>query len=116
MQAGQNIALKIPSDTWEATVAFYRDTVKLKEIPVENPKSRAFEFGKMTLWIDNCAHLSQSEIWLELTTDSLETTAQELMIPGVSRRDDIEPLPDSMRAFWIKSASGIIHLISENEK
>jgi hypothetical protein len=116
MQPGQNIALKIPADAWESTVRFYRDIAKLKEIPLQNETSRAFDFGSMTLWVDKCDHLSQSEVWLELRTDSLDSAAEELKAPGVVRCDDIEKLPEGMRAFWIKSPGGIIHLITENEK
>jgi hypothetical protein len=88
----------------------------MKEIVISNPDSRAFEFGSMTLWIDKCPHLSQAEVWLELKTDSIDAAARELVVPGVTRRDDIETLPDSMKAFWIKSPSGIIHLVSESER
>lgn len=113
MEAGRNIALKVPSDQWESTVGFYRDVVGLDQIPVPHESSRAFKFGSMTLWVDRCPHLSQSEVWLELVTGSLEAAAGELAVPGVARRDDIEALPDGLRAFWIKSPAGIVHLVSE---
>ena len=116
MKAGENIAIKVPSDTWDSTVRFYRETVGLEEVATANPASRAFRFGAMTLWIDHCAHLSQSEVWLELACDSLETAARALSVPGIVRRDDIEPLPEGMRAFWIKAPSGVVHLVSETEK
>ena len=115
MHAGNNIAIKVPSDAWEATVRFYRETVGLEEVGIPHTDSRAFCFGSMTLWIDRCAHLSHSEVWLELSTDSLDTAARELSGPGIARRDDIEPLPEGMRAFWIKAPSGIIHLVSETQ-
>lgn len=113
MKAGKNIAIKVPSDAWQATVSFYRDVVRLAEVEVSHANSRAFAFGSMSLWIDKCPHLSQSEVWLELCADSIEAASQELNIPGIVRRDDIEELPPDMRAFWIKAPSGIIHLVSE---
>jgi hypothetical protein len=29
------------------------------------------------------------------------------------RRDEIEPLPEGMGAFWAKNLAGIIHLVAE---
>jgi hypothetical protein len=41
--------------------------------------------------------------------------AKHLARHGVVRRDEIEPLPAEIKAFWIKNRSGIIQLISASE-
>jgi hypothetical protein len=41
--------------------------------------------------------------------------ANHLARHGALWRDEIEPLPAEIKAFWIKSPSGIIRLISASE-
>ena len=112
---GRNIAMKVPTHEYDATVAFYRDTLGLT--PVEGSDSSVvFDFGGKNLWIDNVAALSQAEIWLEITTRDIEGASEVLSGAGVDRRDEIEPLPKSVDAFWISSPSSIIHLVSKEEE
>jgi len=42
--AGRNIAMKVPSRLYEATVRFYRDVLGLREVTKHAP-SVGFEFG-----------------------------------------------------------------------
>lgn len=111
-RGGRNIAMKVPSPLWQATVEFYRDVLGLKEIPGTGP-SVSFEFGANRLWIDREDRLSQSEIWLEINADDLARAADHFAAAGVVRRDEIEPLPDGFAGFWIQSPASIVHLVSQ---
>ena len=115
-KAGDNIALKVPPHEYEKTLAFYRDIIGLKERKLESSdqfESISFEFGDKNLWIDKISSISHSEVWLEIVTDNLDDAAKHLEAHGVERRDEIEPLPDGFKGFWVTSPSNIIHLINE---
>lgn len=107
---GRNIAMKVPPHQYEATLRFYRDVIGLQPIDTQAP-SIAFAFGDKQLWIDRSPGLSQSELWLELTTDDAKAAAAHLAAAGVVRCDEIEALPDGMQAFWIASPADVVHLV-----
>lgn len=111
---GANIAVKVPPHEYDSTISFYRDTLGLAQVSGEaesTTETVRFRFGDKTLWIDRVDGISQAEIWLEVVTDDLEAAADHLARHGVTRRVEIEPLPDAVRGFWISSPSNIIHLI-----
>lgn len=113
---GRNIAMKVPPHLWNETVRFYRDVVGLPEItnPFESgPPSVGFEFGASRLWIDRVLTVSQTELWLQLTTQDTAAAAQHLAAAGVVRCDEIEPMPEGASAFWISSPASIVHLVSQ---
>ena len=111
-KAGKNIAMKVPSHQYEQTVLFYRDIIGLHQLKNEEPQI-VFEFGDKKLWIDKENHLSQAEIWLELTCSDLEEAKKYLASEKIIRRNEIEKLPKDFEGFWISSPSDIIHLISK---
>lgn len=114
---GGNIAMKVPPHQWEATVRFYRNTLGLCELEHElssGPQSVAFVFGDNYLWIDRVPGVSQSELWLQVTTADTAAAAEQLAAAGVTRCDEIEAL-GSDSAFWISSPASIVHLVSEPE-
>lgn len=112
-QPGRNIAMKIPAHEYRDTVRFYRDVLGLKEIPSTGPEDTPrFEFGDKVLWLDCVPGISQAEIWLEVVTNDVDQAAKHLDAQGCHRRDEIEPLPEGFKGFWISSPSNIIHLIS----
>ncbi|MCQ2030170.1 VOC family protein [Stutzerimonas zhaodongensis] len=116
-QLGRNIAMKVPAHEYERTLAFYRETLALKDLtPVdaEGAQTPRFDFGGKVLWLDRVPGISQAELWLEVVTDDLEHAADFLQNHDCVRRDEIEPLPDGFRAFWISSPTNIIHLVSES--
>jgi hypothetical protein len=114
-QPGRNIAMKLPTHEHQDTVRFYRDVLRLKEIPPTGPDDTPrFEFGDKVLWLDCVPGLSQSEIWLEIVTNDIGQASDHLKGHGCYRRDEIEPLPDGLNAFWISSPSNIIHLVSSS--
>lgn len=115
VRGGRNIAMKVPPHTWDATVAFYRDVLGLKPITGHAPET-GFEFGANQLWIDRAPALSQSEIWLQVTTDDIEATRARLEAANVARCDDIEPLGEGAESFWILSPASIVHLVSPEER
>lgn len=115
LKPGENIALKVPPDEFGKTVAFYRDVIGLTVLRTTEEGSVVFEFGSKKVWVDRVPALSQAEIWLELSATDTGAAAKQLAKHGVVRRDENEPLPAEMKAFWIKSPSGIIHLISQSE-
>lgn len=113
-EPGKNIAVKVPLHRFEATVSFYRDILGLAETRAVSPdrfQSVTFDFGGKNLWIDAIEGLSQAEVWLEVTTDDLDAAARYLSEKGVTRRDEVEPLPEGFRGFWVSSPCDIIHLI-----
>lgn len=110
IRGGRNIAMKVPPHLWERTVAFYRDLLRLPEITTHAPDV-GFEFGANQLWIDRVPHISQAELWLEVTTDDIGVSERTLSDAGVVRCDDIEPLGESARAFWIMNPASIVHLV-----
>ncbi|AWM60490.1 VOC family protein [Stutzerimonas stutzeri] len=116
---GRNMAMKVPTHEYTSTVAFYRETLGLKELTpndADGAQTPRFEFGDKVLWLDRVAGISQAEIWLEIVTDDLDAAAAFLQQQHCARRDEIEPLPDGFRAFWISSPANIIHLISEQKR
>lgn len=107
--------MKIPSHEYEATVSFYRNIIGLAERSASSsdPSDNiVFQFGDKILWIDRVPGLSQAEIWLELVADDMEAAAKHLEAHGIVRRDEIEPLPDGFKGFWVCSPSNIIHLVT----
>jgi catechol 2,3-dioxygenase-like lactoylglutathione lyase family enzyme len=110
---GDNIAMKVPSDEFAGTVRFYRDVLGLRELEKDSAGSVIFDFGGKRLWIDPMPQFSQTEVWLEVITSDLDEAARHLEAHSVTRRDDIEALPEGLAAFWVKSPAGIIHLVSE---
>lgn len=114
-QPGRNIAMKIPAHEYQNTVRFYREVLRLKEIPTESPDATpSFEFGDKVLWLDRMPGLSQAEIWLEIVASDIGQASDYLKDQGCFRRDEIEPLPEGFKAFWISSPSNIIHLVSSS--
>ncbi|MCK5789925.1 MULTISPECIES: VOC family protein [unclassified Ketobacter] len=111
---GKNIAMKIPTHEYEHTLRFYREILRFEELSARHPDDTPrFRFGDKVLWLDCMPGLSQSEIWLEVLTDDIEQAADYFKASGCQRRDEIEPLPEGMKAFWVSSPSNIIHLVTE---
>lgn len=110
--AGENIAIKVPAYLHAQTVSFYRDTLALPIVKMEE-NSVAFKFGGITLWVDKVATQTHADIWLEVKTPDLEAAAAHFRRTRTPRRDEIEPLPEGMEAMWITDPSGVIHLVSK---
>ena len=107
---GTNIAMKCPAHTYEATVAFYRDTLALPVVEeVENGVT--FQFGAVRLWIDKVPNISHPDIWLELATNDTQSAARYLKVSGVPRRDEVEELHEDFDGFFISDPSGVVHLV-----
>ena len=115
-RGGPNIAVKVPFHQFAATLAFYRDVLGLEELDTDGD-SVCFRFGGNRLWIDRVAHLSKSEIWLEVATPDAQSAAQYLSDSGVSRRDEVEALPERLRGFWVcDAASNIIQVHEADDR
>lgn len=112
---GRNIAMKVPSHEYDRTVRFYREVLGFNELTPPGSTALRFEFGDKVLWLDRMPGLSQSEIWLEVVTDDLDQASEYFNEHECARRDEIEPLPDGFRAFWLSNPANIIHLVSESE-
>ena len=108
---GPNIAMKVPPHEYDAVVAFYRDTLGLEELTARRPDV-CFVFGANQLWIDRVPGLSQCELWLEIRTGDGTAAKTHLAANGITRCDEIEPLPEGSDGFWIASPGNIIHLVS----
>lgn len=111
-RAGRNIAMKVPSHLYEATVQFYRDVIGLPEI-TNNLSDVGFEFGENRLWIDRVSGLGQAETWFEIVTNDVAAAAAHLKAAGVVRCDEIEPLPEGFQGFWVAGPAAIVHLVCD---
>ena len=114
IRGGINIAMKVPSHEYEATVAFYRDTLALKRIDGK-PDDVGFHFGPNHLWIDRCPSLSQAEIWLELFCDEFTEAARDMAAHKVTRCDAIEPLPAGFKGGWLMNPANVVHMLREED-
>jgi len=110
-RAGRDIAMKVPPHQFEATISFYRDVLNLPHLKSET-NSECFAFGSSHLWIDRVPAMSQAEIWLEVQSDDTEKASELLGAAGVTRCDEIEPLPIGFDGFWICNPAGIVHLVT----
>ena len=109
---GLNIAMKVPSHQYEATVAFYRDTLGLEPF-TEKPGNVGFIHGPNRLWIDRAESFTQAEVWLELFTPDFPAAADRLGNGGVVRNDAIEDLGEGFRGGWFINPAGIVHMVRE---
>ncbi|MEQ1952316.1 hypothetical protein [Mesorhizobium sp. CN2-181] len=112
IRGGINIAMKVPTHQYEATIAFYRDVVGLKPFTDKAP-AIGFELGPNKLWIDEAPTMSQAEVWLELFSDDHRNALQHLKAAGSVRCDAIEPLGDGFRGGWIMNPANIVHMVRE---
>lgn len=109
---GINIAMKVPSHQYDATIRFYRDVVGLKPFEAKAP-AIGFELGPNRLWIDEGPTMSQAEVWLELFTDDHGAALRQFEAAGVTRCDPIEPLGEGFRGGWIMNPANIVHMVRE---
>ena len=113
---GKNIAMKVPVHEFDRTVDFYRSILGFKEIdsPSQgNIEAVTFKFGDKNLWIDKITGISQAEVWLEIVTDDIQVASKYFDENNCIIRDEIEPLPEGFKGFWITNPANIIHLVSE---
>lgn len=121
--AGVNVAMKVPRAQYDATVAFYRDTLGFEVEPVDDTgsvtvaASHRVAFGAVTLWLDRVDTAPRSDVWLELGTDDLAAATAELAATGITPCDEVEPLDGQAgaRSHWIRNPAGVIHLLAERE-
>ncbi|MBB0229690.1 VOC family protein [Streptomyces calidiresistens] len=119
---GVNLAMKIPEARYEATVAFYRETLGLpvaEHSSTGSPavtRTHSVEFGPITLWLDRVDDSRErAEVWLEVRTDDLSAATTHLARAGTATCDEVEPFDDpDTRAHWIGNPAGIVHLLAEH--
>src|SRR5438132_3810510 len=111
---GANIAMKVPAHTYDATVAFYRDTLGLPLLE-EVEHGVTFQFGPVRLWIDKVPNLSHPDIWLEIGTNDTQAAERYLKVHDVPRRDEVEELHEDFDGFFISDPAGVIHLVVGEE-
>ncbi|MDF2516068.1 MAG: glyoxalase/bleomycin resistance/dioxygenase family protein [Sphingobacterium sp.] len=110
-EAGINIAIKIPKNKYEKTVAFYRDILKLavEEKPIDNltvSRTHEVKFGHNIIWLDCVDNYTHSETWLQLTVPNVAEATDYLLSSGVETCDEIEELPENMH--WITDPAGTV--------
>lgn len=116
-QGGVNIAIKIPKSKYEATVAFYKNILKLpvEEKPIDNPtvsRTHEVKFGNNIVWLDCVDNYTHSETWLELTTPNVPQATEYLKANGISTCDELEQLPDN-NAHWIMDPAGTVLIVNQ---
>ncbi len=109
---GNNIALKVPPHEFDATVAFYRDVLGFPLLEKDG-ESVGIDFNGKNLWIDRVETVSHAEVWLEICADDIPAAEAYFEEKGVTRRDEIETLPEDFTGFWIATPSNLIHLVTE---
>lgn len=107
---GPNIAMKVPPESYEKTIAFYRDTLGLEEIADLKPHI-VFSFGACRLWIDRAEGVERAELWLEIEAHDMTHARGHLSPLHAPRADAIEPLPRDFDAFWIENPADVVHLV-----
>lgn len=115
-EAGINIAIKIPKNKYEKTVAFYRDILKLEveEKPITNPtvsRTHEVKFGSTVIWLDCVDNYTHSETWLQLTVPNVEEATEYLQLRGVETCDEFEELPEHMH--WITDPAGTVFNVQQ---
>lgn len=115
---GINIAVKIPKAQYDATVAFYRDTLKLDvvEKPIDNPtvsRTHEVKFGSNVMWLDCVDNYTHSETWLELRTNDVDTAVAHLKANGTATQDELEQIPENMH--WITDPAGTVFILGQND-
>lgn len=121
-EPGVNVAMKVPRAHYDATVAFYRDTLGFEVVPVEDTgaatvsASHRLSFGPVTLWLDRVDAAARSDVWLELATDDLAAATAHLAAAGIEPCDEVEPLHGEAgrTSHWIRNPAGVIHLLGEH--
>ena len=111
-EGGINIAMKVPTHQYAATVAFYRDVVGLPPFEDKAPAT-GFMLGPNRLWIDEAPNYSQAEVWLELFTPDHTVALGHLEQNGVVRCDPIEDLGAGFRGGWVMNPANIVHMVRE---
>lgn len=108
---GDNVALKVSEGQFEIAIRFFSDILKMhvERVSVASVKVK---FGRISLWIDRTSGGEQGEIWLELCTDDTQRAEEYLAGMGITRCDDVEPLPPDYDGFWIRSPLGHVLLVS----
>ncbi|XHR28483.1 MAG: VOC family protein [Chthoniobacteraceae bacterium] len=107
---GVNVAIKVPLHQYDATVAFYRDTLNLPLVE-EEAEGCIFQFGPVRLWVDKAPNLARSDVWLELETSDTMSAARYLKNHGVPRCDELESLPEDFDGFYVSDPAGVVHLV-----
>lgn len=115
-EGGINIAIKIPKSKYDATIAFYRDMLKLEvaEIAISNPtvsRSHSVKFGGNTVWLDCVDNYTHSETWLELNTPDVEKAVHYLKTNNINTCDELEEIPDN--AHWIMDPAGTVLIVNK---
>jgi hypothetical protein len=113
-EGGINIAVKIPKNKYEQTVAFYRDILHLdiEEKAISNPtvsRTHQVKFGNNVMWLDCVDNYTHSETWLELTVDNVENAANYLRSKNIQTCDELEQIPDGMH--WITDPAGTVFIV-----
>ena len=70
----------------------------------------------MRLWIDKTKKSNHPEVWLELNVENTHAAEKYLQEKDIERRENIEKLPKDFDGFWISNPTGVIHLVSKDEK
>lgn len=117
-QGGINIAIKIPKSKYDATVAFYKDVLKLEvtEKDIENPtvsRTHEVKFGPNTVWLDCVDNYTHSEAWLEIKTNDIEKATEYLASRGVNTVDELEEIPEDMH--WIQDPAGTVFILAKQD-
>lgn len=116
-RGGLNVAMKVPAAKYDATVAFYRDTLGLDVVEEQaDPvgmlsRSARVAFGGCTLWLDCVENYSRAEVWLELETDDLDGAVRHLAEHGTRPQDELEELPVGTRAHWVCNPADVPHIL-----
>jgi hypothetical protein len=109
-RGSQNMAMKIPAAEFDATLAFYRDVLRLPLLEAYRPRT-VFRFGSHLLWLDRVEHLARVEIWLEILASDTAAAKQHFAAHSIEQCGEVEKLPASFDGFFVRSPASLVHLV-----
>ncbi|MCU0416569.1 MAG: hypothetical protein MUE33_05220 [Cytophagaceae bacterium] len=117
-EGGINIAVKIPKNKYDKTLAFHRDILKfeVEEKPIRNPtvsRTHQVKFGNNILWLDCVDNYTHSETWLQLIVPNVAEATIYLKENGIETCDEIEELPNNMH--WIQDPAGTVFNLQQSD-
>ena len=112
---GRNVAIKVPEHAFEATVAFYRDTLALSDGLRRRRAPRRSSSGRSGCGSTACRIWRRARCGSSWWPPTRRRPRQHLAAAGVVRCDEVEKLPPDLDGFWILNPAGIVHLVCSPE-
>lgn len=104
---GQNIALRIPPQSFDDRLRFCRGPLWLWQLNDFLP-SRVVEFESVPLWPDPVETITQTDVCLALRTPDTKNATAHPERSNMARCDAVESLPEGFDGFRISGPGNIV--------